>query len=408
VSDTERRSAQNRNLRVVAVSQFLNGLLSRITQAVWQPFALSLGAPMSTVGLLESIGGPSGIVTALIQPLGGWLSDRLGRKPIIVAGALASFLAIGFYVLASTTTAWHWLVAGMMLLGIGLISLPARDSLIAESVSARRRGMAYSIMMTALIAPGIFAPPLGGFIADRWGFTPVFASRWVLEAVQPLLLAWFLRETLQEAKGELSWTELRGMFARVFWPPRELRGLYWSMAIDSFAWALGSLLIFGMLTETYGFTTVQLGVMASVFSASWVVAQLPVGRLIDRFGCKPFLVLSEIMGLSLLVAWLFARSFSAFVALHAYFGFTAATWIPTQQALFANSVPDDQRGEALGRVAAFRSLIAFPAPYIGGLLFDRLGFAAPILANLVGATIALVAIIAWVREPSSLEPPPTA
>jgi MFS family permease len=259
-----------------------------------------------------------------------------------------------------------------------------------------------------LIAPGIFAPTLGGFIADRWGFTPVFAARWMLEGLQPLLLFWLLRETLRQAKGELSWRELRGMFRRVLWPPRQLRGLYWSMAIDSFAWGLGSLLLFGMLSETYGFTTVQLGVMASSFSASWAIAQLPVGRLIDRYGCKPFLVFSEIMGLSLLVAWLFAESFLAFVLLHAYFGFTAATWIPTQQAIFANSVPDEQRGEALGRVAAFRGLVAFPAPYIGGLLFDRYGFSAPILANLVVAAIALVAIVMWVREPSPAEPGPAA
>jgi len=392
-----------RNLRVVAASQFLNGLLSRMTQAVWQPFVLSLGAPMSTVGLLESVGGASGIVTALIQPLGGWLSDRLGRKPVIVVGSLAGFLAIGLYVLAAATEIWQWLLGGIILLGIGLIALPARDSLIAESVSARERGMAFSIMMTALIAPGIFAPTLGGFIADRWGFTPVFAARWILEGMQPLLLLWFLRETLLQTRAELSWPELRGMLARVFWPPRELRGLYWSMAIDSFAWALGSLLIFGMLAKSYGFSTFQLGVMASIFSASWAIAQLPVGRMIDRYGCKPFLVASEIMGLFLLIGWLFARSFLAFAALHAYFGFTAAAWIPAQQAIFANSVPDQQRGEALGRVAAFRGLIAFPAPYIGGLLFDRFGFSAPLLANLVIASVALVAIIVFVREPSAAE-----
>jgi MFS family permease len=387
----------------VAASQFLDGLLNRMTQAVWQPFVLSLGAPMATLGLLESIGGASGIVAALIQPLGGWISDRLGRKPVIVAGSLAGLLAVGFCMLAASTRIWQWLLGGIVLLGIGLIALPARDSLIAESVSARQRGMAYSIMVTALMAPGIFAPALGGFIAERWGFSSVFVMRMGLEGLRLSLLIVFLRETLRTAKVALSRRDLRGMLTRTFWPPRHLRGLFWAMAIDSFAWALGSLLIFGMLSESRGFTTFQLGVMASASSAAWVATQLPIGRLTDRYGYKPFLVLSEILGLALLVGWLFADSFLSFVLLHAFFGFAAAVWIPAQQATFAASVPDQQRGEALGQVAAFRGLIAFPAPYIGGLLFDRFGFSAPILANLVVACIALAALILFVHEPSSAE-----
>ena len=53
----------------------------------------------------------------------------------------------------------------------------------------------------------------------------------------------------------------------------------------------------------------------------------------------------------------------------------------------------------MGRLSAFRGLIGFPAPYIGGLLYDHFGFQAPIFANLVGVVIALVAIVVAVREP---------
>jgi len=67
--------------------------------------------------------------------------------------------------------------------------------------------------------------------------------------------------------------------------------------------------------------------MSGLFSLIWATSQLPIGRPIDRYGCKLF------------------------------------------------------------------------APYIGGLLYDRFGFQAPILANLVGITIALVGIIVAVKEP---------
>jgi MFS family permease len=372
-------------------------------QAVWQPFVLSLGAPMSTLGMLESLGGYRGLVTALIQPAGGWLSDCLGRKPLMALGSLASLLAVSFYVLAAIIGDWRLLLPGIILWGVTFASRPAQNSLIAESAPIRRRGMAYSILWASWIAPGAFAPALGGFLADRRGFTPVFVVPVGLESLRLLLILWLLRETLNEVPGTMSLGELKRVLVRSLAPPRELRGLYWAIAADTFVWGLGSTLLLGMLNQTYGFSTFQLGVMSSLFSFTWALSQLPIGRLVDRYGYKPFLVLSEAMGILVVGGWLFSSSFAAFAALYAGFGLTAAAWLPVQQALLANSVPPKQLGEAMGRLSAFQGLIGFPAPYIGGLLYDRFGFQAPILANLVGAVVALTMILLLVKEPSLTE-----
>ena len=53
-------------------------------------------------------------------------------------------------------------------------------------------------------------------------------------------------------------------------------------------------------------------------------------------------------------------------------------------------------------MAAFRGLIAFPAPYLGGLLYDWFGFRGPILFNIIMALVVIVMFWKWVREP---EPP---
>ena len=401
------QAGKERNLRVLAASQFMSGLANGLTQAVWQPFVLSLGAPMATLGLLESIGGVPGIVNSLIQPVGGWLSDRRGRKPFVVLGSLAGLLAIGLYVVAALTRDWRWLLAGIVLLGLSLIGRPAADSLVAESSMASRRAIAFSVLTFAFVVPGVFAPALGGYIADRWDFMPVLAIRLGLEALRLALLVWLLRETLGPAKGAVSRRELGGLMASIFWPPRQLRGFFWAMALDVFAWGMGGIILFGLLSKDRGFTTVQLGLMASMFYAVWAATQMPLGRLMDRFGCKRFLAISQAMGILLMVGWLFASSFWAFVALQAVFGLTSSLWVPAQQAIFTRSVPAEQRGEAIGRLAAFRGLISFPAPFIGGLLYDNFGFSAPILANLVGCVIALLAIIVLVKEPRALEPSPS-
>jgi MFS family permease len=302
-------------------------------------------------------------------------------------------------VAAAITGDWRWLMPGVILLGATQVSVPVRNALVAESAQASQRGAAYGLQMASWIVPGVFAAALAGFIADRWGFTPVFLTRFALESVRLLLIVWLLQETLGRAAVGFSLSELKGVMARIVTPPRKLRGMYWALSVDIFVWGLGSSILFGMLSETYGFTTFQLGVMSGLLSLVWAASQLPIGRLVDRYGSKPFLVLSEALGIIVVGGWLFSTSFAAFAALQALFGLTAATWVPSLRALLANSVSRKQLGEEMGRLFAFRGLIGFPAPYIGGLLYDHFGFQAPILANLIGVAVALVAIVVAVEEP---------
>ncbi|MGD9147129.1 MAG: MFS transporter, partial [Anaerolineae bacterium] len=146
-----------------------------------------------------------------------------------------------------------------------------------------------------------------------------------------------------------------------------LRGYYWTMAVDSFVWGLGYTLLFGMLTQTYGFTTFQLGIMSSLMALVWTVCQWPVGKLIDRFGSKPVMVLSQACSLPIVLGFMLVSSFPAFAGLYASVGIMAATWMPAQRAILANSLSERELGEGLGRLAAFQGLVGFPAPFIGGL-----------------------------------------
>jgi MFS family permease len=394
------KTHNTRNLRTIVAKSILSGMSSSMTRTVWQPFVLSLGAPMSTLGMLESLGGLRGLLPAPLQYIGGWLSDRLGRKPFIALGNLSGLLAVCLVVLAGTTQAWWWLLPAVILLGSIQIADPAQQSLIAESTPVDQRGMAYSILIVSWIAPGIFAPTFGGFVAGRWGFVPVFLIEIVLYAAGLLLVLRFLRESLKAANhSRVSREKLKQALFGMVVPPRNLRGFYLTMAVDTFSWGLGSALLFGMLTETYGFTTLQLGIMSSIQAITWAFSQLPIGKVIDRRGCKPLMVLSESMGIPIVGGWLFSTSFPSFAVLQAFFGLMAATWVPAQTALLANSVPEHQRGEAMGRLAVFRGLLGFPAPFIGGLLYDHFGFRAPLLGNLVGVFISVALLILAVKEP---------
>ena len=101
----------------------------------------------------------------------------------------------------------------------------------------------------------------------------------------------------------------------------------------------------------------------------------------------------------MMVGWLFSSRFESFAALQIVNGLVPATWIPALLAWISERIPDEQRAEEMGRLSAFRGLLSFPAPYIGGLIFDRWGFAGPVVVNLAGAL--LVALVLWRYVPEA-------
>jgi MFS family permease len=398
VAESNHKQSNGRNLRAVTTKTLLCGVASSMMRAVMQPFVLSLGAPMTTVGMLESLGGMRGILTSLLMYYSGWLSDRLGRKPIMILGSVFGVLGVSLFIVAALTRNWLWLVPGVILTGAALMSHPADQSVVAESSQASRRGSAYSLLMMAWIAPGIFAPALGGWLAARWGYVPVFALQAVFYVLSLLALR-FVRERSVSSGGRVTWSEVKAATVGLVVPPRNLRGYYWTMAVDSFTYGLGFALLFGMLTQTYGFTTFQLGIMSSLMALSWTLSQWPIGKLIDRFGSKPLMLLSQVMSVPIMLGLMLVSSFPAFAGLHVCMGVMAATWVPAQRVMLANSTSERGLGEAMGRLAAFQGLIGFPAPFIGGLLYDAFGFQAPLLAGLAAVAVTTVMLIVLVKEP---------
>ncbi|MBC8252644.1 MAG: MFS transporter [Ardenticatenia bacterium] len=384
----------------MAAITFLGGIRLSTVMAVWQPFALSLGASMPALGLLEGLGGRMGLATGLIQPLGGRLSDRVGRKPLMALASLVAALGFSCYVLAAVIGDWRLLIPGTILIGLATISIPAKDAMTAESVRNDQRGMAYSVIMFFVAVSGILASTLEGFVAERRGYAAVFLLCIAGEVLALLLVISFLRETFSRGRGPLRPGKLRRSWARLIIPPRELRGFYAAMVADAFVGGLGSAILFGLLSKTYHFTTSQLGIMSSAFFTSWALVQLPVGRLIDRYGCKRLIIISKLIDIVVIAGWLAFTSFKAFVLLYLLYGPIPPIWTPATLTLLMGSVPAEERAEARGRLSALTMLIRSPAPYIGGLLYERVGFRGPILANLVGAIAALLLIALLVREPA--------
>ena len=381
------------NLPLMALLSFLRGARDHMRGVVWQPFALSLGIPMRSLGGMESA---LDLTRITVQPILGGASDAYGRKRFLLLREILLLAALVLFIVAGS---WQTLLLGVLLIGLYAGVEPVWSSLVAESAEAGELGMAYSILNTSYMATGLFAPIAAGLLAHAYGYDYVFYVSAGLGLFILLLVQLRLTETKPRVRGErITWSSYARPLLDALRPPPRLRGFYLSMTVDLFAFSLGHRLLYGMLTKSYGYTPYMLSLMSTVLTVAWAVSQIPLGKFLDRVGSRRFLMLSQMMSCGLLALLLVSKHFLLVLVTQVLLGVAAAMWVPAEQAWIASNVDPRERARAIGSYSTFRGLLAFPAPFIGGALFDAFGFNTPILINLVVASLDVLLIATLIKD----------
>ena len=393
------------NVRTISAANFLAGMYQGILAVILQPFVLSFGVGLTTVGLIQALASRvSGLVGSLVQPVGGYLADTRGRRPVAILGSALTIAGLALLGIAAVFQTMVWTLPalvfpGFLLMALALISSPALTSAVAESVDPKRRAAAYATTAFFWVLPGALLAVPGGIIADRLGYGAVFGIALGFEIVNLVLFTTFLRETAAMARGRLErrpWRERLGLGIR---PVLEVRRLYVISAMDAFAWGLAAIIIYGLLRQEFGFSNTELAAIGAVWSVCFALFLPPTAVFVSRFGPKRSILFSESLGIPIMLGWIFSTRLEHFLIVSVFGGLTAATWVPAIQTYLANWTAMEERGRVLGGLAAFRGIIAFPAPFLGGFLYDTFGYGLPILANLIGSIATTIAIGMLLRDP---------
>jgi MFS family permease len=163
-------------------------------------------------------------------------------------------------------------------------------------------------------------------------------------------------------------------------------------ALGSFSYSF--LLIYA---KTMGFKTSLVPVLYLVFTAVAALFSLPFGRLSDKVGRKPVLVISYLLwGMVSLCFMLFRNHVAIFLAFFLY-GLHKAALEPVQKTFVAELAPAQYRASALGGFQMVTGLCALPASLAAGLLWDKVGMLVPLFLSL-GLTIVSTVILIFVKE----------
>jgi len=151
------------------VAMLLTFLVLGMGEELWTRFVPKylelLGAGIAGVALYGTL---RDLLDAVYPYPGGWLTDRLGRRPALI---LFAVLAIAGYVLYLVAPSWGWVLAGTVLvMAWSSLTLPAIFAVIGDSLPPARRATGFGVQSILKRVPIILAPPLGGWLIASLGF----------------------------------------------------------------------------------------------------------------------------------------------------------------------------------------------------------------------------------------------
>lgn len=349
-----------------------------------------------------------GIAKALTNYVAGRLSDRLGRKHVLVAGW---WVAAPVPFLLMWAPDWHWVVMANVLLGISQgLTWSTTVIMKIDLVGPRQRGLAMGLNEFA----GYFAVALSawatGWVASRHGLRPEpFYLGVAFAAIGLVLSTWAVRETRHFVAHEMSTAAPGGqsqttpahgqLFRLVSFTDRELSSVSQAGLVnnlnDGMAWGL-----FPLMFSAAGASLAQIGLLAAIYPAVWGLAQIATGALSDRIGRKGLIVWGmwmQAVGIAV-TAW--GSTMPAFVGGAVLLGLGTAMVYPTLLAAIGDVAQPNWRASAVGIYRLWRDLGYAVGAILAGITADLFGLRAAIY--LVAAITFLSGMVVAVRMRETL------
>jgi MFS family permease len=364
----------DRRLYVLFLTIFIDLMGFGIFIPVIPVYARELHATDALVG---DLGALFSLMMFIATPVWGSMSDRYGRRPVIM---IAITISAASYVLFAHSTTLFLLVASRMLTGLGAGNITAAQAYITDITPPEGRAKAMGIIGAAFGLGFIFGPPLGSFIFARFGVEWVGYLAAGLCALNLWAVWAWLPETItrRDTARKVRVKPITGVLRAV--KDARFRDLYLISFIFITAFSMMQMTVALLWIDDYHLTEKQIGLMfAAVGVASAIVQGGMIGWLQHTFGERRLMVYGSIcmaVGLGMIpfipLAWFVPLSIVSIALLSLGNGCLN----PTILSLLSRNAEQHEQGEVLGTNQSFGSLARIAGPAMGGRLYS-MGHALP-------------------------------
>lgn len=404
------KKAKRRNLWAFMFGNLIGGFGDSCINIAYIPFLYEVTIyNLFLTGLMVSI---YQTMWFLPSPLSGKLSDKFGRKNMMIFSAPISMSGVVLLFFVNQSNLYLLLIS-QILRPLGLASGNMNyQILVSESNDESNNGLGHMFGRLAFL---YFGSTIGGSIfVSLTGFDykiyfMIFLIIYIINWIKNII---FITDTVQlKINGKHS-SEKKD-WRRLFKNSRVQSAMLF-LTMDVFFWGISIDVLNAGLQKQFGLSLEDLAFLNIWFNISNMLFQIPAGKLTDKIGKKKVLILSQIFGLFIFTIYIsiyFALQISAYFTILLFplliinqilFGLAVTTFIPSESMILSD-LDDSRKGISYGMVSFVRGLGAMPTGIIGGYLMGSVHFTAPLILTAIGIIILILYLLRYGNRFDALE-----
>ncbi len=354
-------------------------------------YAEHFGATPTVIGLLTA---SYSFMQFLFVPFWGRLSDKIGRRPIILMSVFGSFISYFIFGLAGSLTV---LFLSRMLAGFMGANISTANAYIADSTSFEERAKYMGLIGAAFGVGFMLGPFIGGVMSKISYGAPGFLASG-LSLVNVVLAYFLLPESLKEKSktvrrlSVLNVTAIREAFKRPAIASLVMVFFFYTVAFSTLyvAFPLFTGEVYGYGAEANGYLFAYIGLIGILVQGG------ATGRLVKRFGERNLMI----TGVSLLFAGLtfvpLTHTLGPLLTLITFLAIGSALVTPSLTSLISKFAGEGQHGSVLGVSSSFSSFARVIGPFWGGFIIGSVGISWPFYT---GSLMLLAALVFALKVP---------
>ena len=349
------------------------------------------GLPMSLVGTIFLVGG---LCTAGTNLIGGMLSDRFGRRRLLLMVSGASIFANAVLALLAGISAPVWAIALVYVLSRGTMGTmqPTIAAIVADLSPKDRLTESYALIRVGGNVGFALGPALGGYLMGFISYGWLLSISALTCVIVTVLMYFFLRESFVGSEERV---DFRSTLAVAEDRPFLVFTIFGILLVLSMAHLGSTLSVFAV--DRLGFSTAQYGLLLTTNGIMVSLSQYPVAYGVNKLTKANGLILGSLLYVFGYFTMGWVTSFNWAVLSIVIITAGEVTFSPITSAVVAESAPPDKRGRYMGFFALSQTLGFSLSPLFGGVLLDVFPTEPRLLWGIIaaGGVVAAVGFYVW-------------